>query len=118
MQEDLSPDHIREASEALIRVVTSPQYLTVAAEINSMPPDERHQATMELMTVEGLRSRGLQVPDGLRISPRWFEPPEAGLLAESAEVLAHGATNPNDPSGGTTCVSVGEIVCVSHGTSD
>jgi hypothetical protein len=110
MKEDLSPDHIREASEALIRVVTSPQYLAVAAEINALPLPERERATLELMTVDGLRSRGLQVPDGLRISPRWFEPPAAGRNADNAEVLAHGAAELG------TCVSVGEIVCVSQGT--
>lgn len=111
MNEDLSPAHVRTASEALIDVITSPQYLGVAAEINALPEEEREAATFRLLTVDELRKRGLQIPDGLRVSPRWFEPPEAGRDADSAEVLAHDAA----AAGDTWCVSVGVIACISHG---
>ncbi|MYS24722.1 hypothetical protein GA0115240_16804 [Streptomyces sp. DvalAA-14] len=117
MNEDLSPESMREASEQLIRVVTSPEYLELAAEINALPVDERFEATAERLTPEALRTRGLELPEALRISPRWFEPPTAGVLTAD-DVLAHGANvaAPVAP-GGTLCVSVGEIVCVSYGSS-
>ncbi|MHA6757810.1 hypothetical protein [Streptacidiphilus sp. PAMC 29251] len=111
MNEDLSPESVREASEQLIRVVTSPQYLEMAAEINALPQEDRFEATKTLLTVDALRARGLDIPESLRISPRWFEPPQVGLVTAD-DVLAHQAP------GSTTCISVGEIVCVSHGSTD
>ena len=112
MNEDLSPEDLRAASEALVKVVTSPQYLAIAAEINALPEEEREAATLRLLTVDALRERGLEVPEGLRISPRWFEPPEVGLASDTAEVLAHNSVPVPPP---TVCVSVGFIVCVSYG---
>jgi hypothetical protein len=120
MKEDLSPEAVAEASEQLARVVTSPQYLEIAAEINALPVEERFEATRTRLTVDALRERGLEIPEALRISPRLFEPPTDGALpADSAlsgdEVLAHAqAVAPIQK--GTLCVSVGEIVCVSYGS--
>lgn len=116
MNEDLSPASMRDASEELIRVVTSPEYLSLAAEINALPQAERFAATQARLTPEALRARGLEIPEALRISPRWFEPPQDGVLTAD-DVLAHSqAVAP--VKGGTICVSVGEIVCVSYGSSN
>lgn len=119
MREDLSPEAIAEASDQLARVVTSPQYLEIAAEINALPAEERLEATRDRLTVDALRERGFEAPEALRISPRLFEPPEDGALpADSAptgeEVLAHTAVDQMQKP--TLCVSVGEIVCVSYGS--
>ncbi|WP_328914123.1 MULTISPECIES: hypothetical protein [unclassified Streptomyces] len=118
MNEDLSPEAVRDASEQLIRVVTSPEYLALAAEINALPVDDRFEATAARLTPEALRERGLEIPEALRISPRWFEPPTAGALS-AEDVLAHSNTTTTAPisTAPTLCVSVGEIVCVSYGSS-
>jgi hypothetical protein len=116
MNEDLSPEAVRDASEQLIRVVTSPEYLELAAEINALPVEDRLTATAERLTPEALRERGLELPEALRISPRWFEPPQDGVLTAD-EVLAHTASAVAPiQKGGTLCVSVGEVVCVSYGS--
>jgi hypothetical protein len=121
INENLSPERIVQAGEELVRVVTSPQYLEAAAEVNALPVEQRLEAVKELLSVEALRARGLEIPEGLRISPRWFEPPTAGVLsadsadsADSAEseVLAHGAA----PATSTLCISVGTVLCVSYGS--
>lgn len=116
MNEDLSPEAVRDASEQLIRVVTSPEYLALAAEINALPVDDRFEATAARLTPEALRERGLEIPEALRISPRWFEPPTAGALSAD-DVLAHALATAPISTAPTLCVSVGEIVCVSYGSS-
>jgi hypothetical protein len=114
MNEDLTPESIRDASEKLIEVVTSPEYLELAAEINALPVADRFEAISERLTPGALRARGLELPEELRISPRWFEPPQAGVLTAD-DVLAHTAA-PVAPVSGL-CVSLGEIICVSYGSS-
>jgi hypothetical protein len=109
MANTFEQEDIRTQAEQLTNLVLSDQFRSAVAEAAAYPEEQRKDAAARIVSVENLRSHGLDIPPGLRISPRVFEPPAAGMLADSPEVVAHTAT----PLG--VCVSLGVYLCVSWG---
>lgn len=114
-QEDLGhvvQEHlIREQTEQLTSVITSPGFISVLEELHATPEAERRQRAVELASVGELERRGVVAPEGLRFTTRQFEDPADGVLSAGDLKLQRGDL---DPRMGV-CASVGWIVCVSYG---
>lgn len=102
---------IREQTEQLTSVITSPGFISVLEELHATPEAERRQRAAELASVEELERRGVVAPEGLRFTTRRFEDPADGVLSAGDLKLQRGDI---DPRMGV-CASVGWIVCVSYG---
>lgn len=110
---DYDPNRLNQQAEALSVIAASPELRKILAEIAAAPPEERLETAERIASVEALKKAGVAIPEGLRIATRYFENPNDLIWGDVM-------MNP-EPSffslsgGGTTCVSVGEIVCVSYG---
>jgi hypothetical protein len=107
------PDPVSEQTALLAQIATHPAVRRIIHEIEQAPAQDRLATAERVATVQALEADGLDVPDGLRVTTRYFEDPSTLLRGEvvvkpTAEMFAESA-------GGTLCVSVGEIVCVSYG---
>lgn len=105
----------REMVQDLGRVVSHPEYQQILERLESLPDEEREDYARKVASIEEFRQRGIPVPEGLRVSVRYFEDPlepspKFNLLDSEIE----------DPSTAPTiCVSVGAgafvTICVSVG---
>ncbi len=106
----------REQIENLVEVVTRSEFTSLLHEIENAPEADRPEVAQRLATVSTLRERGLPIPEGLRITTRVFENPDDPRTVATSIVDDRSPEGiARQASGGTICVSVGEIVCVSYG---
>lgn len=103
---------------AISAVATRPEFVQILREIHSAPESERLSTAERLASLEELRARGLDLPEGSRITTRYFEEPVGdigGSLLLSTETTAAEPISGVSASHTTICYSVGAIVCVSVG---
>jgi hypothetical protein len=141
----LSPAAIQEQIEALNQVASHPAVISAMKELAELPEEERLDAARRLATPEALRDRGASLPEGFRITTRYFEEPGASiqnqvklgeigapsvldeLERKAPEALAAmrrsrpemveelGGLGVPEAAGLTVCLSAGTWVCVSVG---
>jgi hypothetical protein len=110
MPEKFEEDDVIQQTEKLVGVVTSEPFKEIVTELANYPEAERKSRATQMLTVDSLRARGVQIPEGLRISSRIFERPGDGATAPGLDVVAHGDQTPMG-----FCVSLGQWLCVSWG---
>ena len=83
------PSEVREQLADLAQVVSNPQFTAIINEIEQAPEAERVDTASRLASVAELEARGIPIPQGMRVTTRWFENVELDrvrgerLLAES-----------------------------------
>lgn len=119
--------HIGQSIDDLIRVAGNEQLIDRVAKL---PPDPNHKIAVirDSLRRSDLEKLGMHLPGGLRIAPRWFE--EGGVSSDerykpAVYIDGHppGSKPPRNPRppvrppgrGGSVCVSVGVVACVSVG---
>jgi hypothetical protein len=106
----------REQIESLVDVVTRAEFTDLLRAIENAPEADRPEVAQQVATVSALRERGIPIPEGLRITTRVFEnPDDPRTIATSTVDDRRPEAAAREAGGGTVCVSVGEILCVSYG---
>ncbi|WP_142215263.1 hypothetical protein [Streptomyces sp. SLBN-118] len=110
-----TPEQLKELSKVLAEVASHPEFTKILKEIEQTPESERLAKATRLASVDELTRRGIPVPEGFRLTTRYFENPSSVTRGDVAVTL------PQLPAGGdeleriTVCASVGYIVCASVG---
>lgn len=112
-QQSPTPDPMRQQIELLSQIATHPALRQILTQIQEAPPQDRLATAERLASIEQLEAQGVNIPEGLRVTTRYFEDPDALLRADV--MVKPTAEQFLRSGGGTLCVSVGEIVCVSYG---
>jgi hypothetical protein len=99
--------------EEMTKVATNPVMLNLLKEIEAAPSGSKFDAARPLITREALAAKGLELPPEGRVSLREFEDRTQHVIKKD-EMLAPPIVPADD--GGTLCVSVGYVVCVSYGS--
>ena len=76
-------------ADQLVAVGTEERFIEAMQAISRTPAAEQPKVAAELARVDRLVASTDQVPDGLRVSPRWFEDP--------ARAAANGVVEPDAP---------------------
>jgi hypothetical protein len=119
---------LAEQVEEVVRVATDPRMLERVAALPS-EPKERVKEIRRSVRVADVEDLGVDMPEGLRLSARWFEPPEevssATRFVPQIYINGYGPGGPPpaprpprphpSPGGPTVCGSVGVVVCASVG---
>ena len=69
----LDSESLRKESDKILRSLTSPQFLEQLEEVRRTPPDRRIAEATRRLTPEALRKAGVDLPEGVRLSSRYFE---------------------------------------------
>jgi hypothetical protein len=84
MPERPRPEELAQQVQKLNEAVTHPAFLEMLEEISKLPEDERFKAASERGTPEALARRGVPLPDGMRVTTRYFEDPQSRFLGSVA----------------------------------
>lgn len=106
-------DLIRKQTEFLSEIATHPALRQILTEIEQEPPENRLATAERIASVEALEAQGVNIPEGLRITTRYFE--NSDTLVRGDVIINPTAETFLESARGTLCVSVGEIVCASYG---
>jgi hypothetical protein len=91
---------MREISDMVLQVVTSPQFLEQVAAVKAAPPERRLEEASKRLTPKALREIGIELPPNLRLSSRYFDdqaPTEVELADTAAGVNIVTALNEARP---------------------
>jgi hypothetical protein len=64
---------LRESTNRLVSFLTSPEFLEQTRWVFEAPEQERLSAASQRLSVDALRGLGLDLPEGFRMSSRYFE---------------------------------------------
>jgi hypothetical protein len=70
---NLDRDSLKKESEKILGCVTNPRFLEQLEEIRRVPRDRRIGEAAKRLTPDALRKAGVDVPEGVRLSSRYFE---------------------------------------------
>ncbi|WP_206269288.1 hypothetical protein [Streptomyces alfalfae] len=112
-QESPTPEQIKELSARLAEVASHPEFTQMLREIEESPDSERLATATRLASVDELTARGIPVPEGFRLTTRYFENPASVTRGDVATSLPEPPEE--DLARATVCASVGYIVCASVG---
>lgn len=91
-ESDISREHLKEITTQMVEAITSPAYVEAMRAVKSAPEGKRLEEAMRRLTPEALRAQGVPLPQGMRISSRYFEkgftPIEVGVPSEKRNLLA------------------------------
>jgi hypothetical protein len=71
--EELSPIRLREITNRMVDAVTSPQFIEAMRAVRAAPEDRRLVEASRRLAPDALRAAGVPLPNGVRISSRYFE---------------------------------------------
>jgi hypothetical protein len=64
---------LRNATQAIIDALTAPEYVAALQAVKDAPMEKRLLEATQRLTPDALRKAGVKLPDGMRISSRYFE---------------------------------------------
>lgn len=73
-EKNLRSEELAEATKEMVEALTHPEYVEAMRLLKSTPTERRLTEAMKRLTPEALRERGVPLPEGMRISSRYFEP--------------------------------------------
>lgn len=104
-------EELKQQAATLSDVVRHPGFVSIVQELEDTPPEQRDAKAAELASIDNLRARGVPIPEGMRLTTRWFENPEEGAKSDG-ELVGHAEQVP----GLTICGSLGWFLCISVGS--
>jgi hypothetical protein len=86
MPDELSSENLKEIVGKMVDAITSSAYVEAMRAVKSAPEGQRLDEAIRRLTPDALRAQGVRLPEGMRISSRYFEkgftPVEVGELPE------------------------------------
>jgi hypothetical protein len=83
----LDAGRLRKITDEMITAITSPPFVEAMRKMKSTPEDQRLKVAAQILNPETLRSKGVPLPSGMRITSRYFEPGKSTIeVAEHDEV--------------------------------
>jgi len=73
-REDLDPDRLKSITSDMVEALTSPAYVEAMRVLKSTSNEKRLSEAMRRLNPDALRAEGVKLPEGMRISSRYFEP--------------------------------------------
>jgi hypothetical protein len=73
MVEKVTRERLKKMTDEIIEAITSDEFMSRMAQLRTASLDKRLETAQSLLSVDGLRKAGVNLPDGMRISSRYFE---------------------------------------------
>ena len=70
---NLDRESLRQSTDEILRSVTSPEFLAQLEAVRRIPRERRIEEAAKRLTPTAMRAAGVNLPEGIRISSRYFE---------------------------------------------
>jgi hypothetical protein len=88
-------DELLEQTHRLTEFVSHPVLLEELRDLERVPESRRLEEAQRRLSLQALSAKGVPVPDGIRITLRYFENPETRLVTSLATSSQEGLREPN-----------------------
>src|SRR5436190_12331991 len=96
-EEELDVQRLREISSAMIEAVTSPAFVEALRTVRSAPSDQRLAEGSRRLSPDALRAQGVPLPADMRITTRYFEADQPGIIEFGEAGSMVNSLNEKDP---------------------
>ena len=87
MPDMLDVNRLRQITDSMIAVLTSPPFVEAMRTMKTTPENQRLKVGAQILTSEALRARGVPIPPDMRITSRYFETGQQTVeIADSPQV--------------------------------
>jgi len=69
----LDRESLRQSTDQILKSVTSPEFLAQLEAVRRIPRERRIEEAAKRLTPDAMRAAGISLPEGVRISSRYFE---------------------------------------------
>jgi len=95
--EELDVQRLREISNAMVEAVTSPAFVEALRTVRSAPQDQRLAEGSRRLSPDALRAQGVPLPADMRITTRYFEADQPGIIEFGEAGSVVNSLNEADP---------------------
>jgi len=107
MANDVDPVKLQKITADMIAAITSPAYVQAMKTMKSTPLDKRLSVASQILTPAALKASGVPLPEGMRISSRYFEPGNPAVITADDHGSIIGSRNINETAGAWGCACGG-----------
>ena len=93
----IDPKKVRQEMETMIEMITHPAFVDAMKTMKASTPKRRIELGKELLTVKALSSSGVKIPDGMRLTTRYFEPGKPEVLEFTPDGKVRLTKSPKSP---------------------
>ncbi|MGJ8736987.1 hypothetical protein [Zobellia laminariae] len=76
----INTQKIRAEIEAMIEMISHPAFVEAVKTMKKKPISKRRQLGKKILSIDHLRSKGVMVPKGMRVTTRYFESGRPGII--------------------------------------
>ncbi|WKX75826.1 hypothetical protein [Zobellia laminariae] len=76
----INTQKIRAEIEAMIEMISHPAFVEAVKTMKKKPISKRRQLGKKILSIDHLRSKGVMVPKGMRVTIRYFESGRPGII--------------------------------------
>jgi hypothetical protein len=80
MPNDIDAGHLTKITNDLIQAISSAPFVAAMKTLKATPPEQRLQIASSTLSPAALQAAGVQFPEGMRITSRYFEPGSPDII--------------------------------------
>ena len=107
----INPDKVRKEMDAMIEMITHPEFVASMKQMKETPLSKRKEFGAKNLTVEALKLKGVEMPVGMRVTTRYFEPNRPEIIEITPDGKIVRTRNPKFPTGPGGTVAWGGCAC-------
>lgn len=107
----INADKVRKEMDAMIEMISHPEFVASMKAMKETPLKKRKEFGEQNLTVDALKAKGVKLPDGMRVTTRYFEPNKPDIIEITPEGKIIRTKNPKFPLGEGGNVAWGGCAC-------
>jgi len=95
----IDPQKVKKEMDQLITMITHPAFVDAMKQMKASPVSKRRELGTKVLTVKSLKAQGVDIPPGMRLTTRYFEPGKPEILELGPDGKIRGIKLPKFPIG-------------------
>jgi hypothetical protein len=76
----INADKVRKEMDVMIEMITHPEFVASMKAMKETPLKKRREFGEQNLTLKALKAKGIKLPDGMRVTTRYFEPNKPKII--------------------------------------
>lgn len=85
---------VKKEMDVLINMITHPAFVDAMKKMKASPVSKRRELGKKLLNIDVLKAQGVEIPPGMRLTTRYFEPGRTEVLELGPDGLIRGVKIP------------------------